>query len=187
MKNPDAIITADLHLREDRPQCRTDDYFAAQAKKIEWLCELQEKYDCPILDAGDIFNKSKPSPYLLQWAIRNLPNNFHTIPGNHDLPNHNLESYEKSGICVLEFANTIKFHSFIQTTNFNLWSIPWGCKIPPGPILPKFKNDINVLLTHIMTWTGREPYPGANKDGNSALSLLKKYKQFDLIVTGHNT
>lgn len=186
MKNPDAILTADLHLREDRPQCRTDDYWATQDKKMKWLWELQIKYNCPILDAGDIFNKNKPSPYLLQWAIRNFPKPFFTIPGNHDLPNHNLENYEKSGVCVLDSSHTINFHPFTQTTNFNIWSVPWEANILSGPMLPKFKNDINVLLVHIMTWTGREPYSGANKDGNSALSLLKKYKQFDLIVTGHN-
>ena len=83
---PTAILTGDIHLRDDQPVCRTDEYFAAQHRKIKWLRELQEKHDCPVFDAGDLFSRSKPSHFLLQWAIQELPERFHTIPGNHDLP-----------------------------------------------------------------------------------------------------
>ena len=63
MRTADAIITADIHLRETSPQCRTDDYWKAQEDKIEFLKELQHKHhDCPILDGGDLFDQWKPSP-----------------------------------------------------------------------------------------------------------------------------
>ena len=77
-KTPDAILTADWHLRDDVPVCRTDDYWAAQWTKIEFIVDLANEYDCPIYNAGDIFHKWKASPYLLYHTIYQI-NKMQTI------------------------------------------------------------------------------------------------------------
>ena len=58
--------------------------------------DLQQKYDCPVYHAGDLFDYWKPSPALLAKTMEHLPKDFYTAYGNHDLPQHNIElAYKK--------------------------------------------------------------------------------------------
>ena len=99
----DAILTADLHLSESTPVSRTDDYIAAQKKKLSFLRKLSKKNNhCPVLSSGDTFHHWKASPWLCSFAFDNLPSPMITVPGNHDLPEHSLELYEKSALSLLE-------------------------------------------------------------------------------------
>lgn len=190
MKKPTAIITSDIGLQEGQPQCRLDDYFEAQARKIMWLNEMQQKYNCPILDGGDIFEHWKASPYLLQWAIKYLPNHIITVPGNHDLPAHNIDLLEKSGLAVLEGSGKVRVLKqpnleFLQEDdhkwdNIGIVGFPWN--VEPGAISELM--DINVALVHTMCYNGRSPWPGC-KDP-SARSLLRAMSGFDLVIVGHN-
>lgn len=185
MGKPTAILSADMHLREDTPICRTDDYFAAQAKKIKFLSDLQREHDCPILDAGDVFDNWKPSPYLLGWVIANLPNKsmLLTVPGNHDLPQHNMENIEKSGLSVLHKAKMIWIlheRERNHCSGFTAHGFPYQSVIQP----PIEMARSNVALSHQMTWHLKKPYLGCT--AGSAMKLLQKHKEYDLIVTGDN-
>jgi DNA repair exonuclease SbcCD nuclease subunit len=168
---PTHIITSDWHLRESTPIARTDDFWETQWKKVKWVSDLQQKYDCPILHAGDLFDHWKPSPYLLTYAMKYLPAKFYTIYGNHDLPQHNLENHEKCGIDVL--ANAGK----IQIPGDKYCGVHWGQEPPENPA-----SDI--LLWHKMTWDEEHPYPGSTD--SPAWKLFEKYTQFKLMIIGHN-
>lgn len=170
--NPTAILTADWHLRDTIPACRTDDFEKAQWQKVRYISNLQKKYNCPILHAGDLFDNWKPSPYLLSKTIEFIPDQFYTIYGNHDLPQHNLELAEKCGINVLEKANKIHV---LTGTHWNQ--------------MPKKENEVNIkkssiLIWHVMTYQGKKPFPGITD--SPAAGLLRKYPEYDLILTGHN-
>lgn len=168
---PTAILTSDWHIRDSQPECRTDDFEAAQWEKIDFIAALQRKYKCPVLHAGDLFHHWKPSPYLLAKTIQHLPDQFHTIYGQHDLPQHNLELRHKSGIYVLEQAGAL---TVLKGTH-------WG----QSPI----SSGINyhaILVWHKMVWIKDSPYPGAPGDGE-AYKVLRKYgKNVELILTGDN-
>jgi hypothetical protein len=45
---PTAILTADWHLRDTQPICRTDDFWESQWIKANYIMELQRKYGCPV-------------------------------------------------------------------------------------------------------------------------------------------
>jgi DNA repair exonuclease SbcCD nuclease subunit len=181
---PSAIFCSDIHLRETQPTCRTDDFWSAQWKIIDWLAELQRKYNCPVIHAGDLFHETKanrqsfwkPSPYLISMAMEHLPDHFVTIYGQHDLPDHNFELRDRSGIYVLEKAGKIQV---MQT-----------CHWDQTPKEPSWQGEFaegierKVLVWHNFTYVGQEPWPGCTSP--KAHSLLRKYKQFDLIVTGDN-
>ncbi len=171
-KHPDAILCADMHLREDHPTCRTDNYWETQWIKAGFIRRLQEEYDCPVLHAGDLFHHWKPSPHLLSETMKYLPTDFWTVYGQHDLPQHNLELAYKCGINTLQAAN--RLHIFpgghwnrdpSQGTN---WTI---------------KNR-DIFVWHTMTYQGKKLWPGQTDP--PASKLLRKYPQFDLIVTGDN-
>jgi len=169
--NPDAILCSDIHLREDTPTCRTDDYQMAQWKKVEFLYNLQEKYECPVLHAGDLFHHWKPSPQLLSTTILHLPESFLTIYGQHDLPQHNFELRNKSGIYTLDTDKTI---GVLPTCH-------WGQE-PDKP--SRILSGKNILVWHKMVWQGEKLWP--DQTDPSAAKLLRKYSQFSLILTGDN-
>lgn len=191
MKKATAILTADIELRSFQPTCRTDDHWQAQEKKIKWLRRLAKRHDCPILDAGDLFDKkykSHPSHELLCWAIANLPRPFYTIPGNHDLPGKSIENYSNSAMAVLEKAQVVISPKEItqllwieQSPYVRLYSYPWGVDFKEEKVE---KGYFNIALVHAMVYEEFEPFPGCV--GYSAKELMALLPDFDLIVSGHN-
>lgn len=181
---PTAIITADNHILEKNPVCRMDDLRETQWKKQRWLRGLQQKYNCPILDGGDLFHHWKPSPELLARAINEVPRRI-IVPGNHDLPAHNLDLYNKSGMRVLETAGinrTMFKEDMIGTSDFIIFSFPWGVELKPDTTEP-FEGR-KVALCHVFTYPGRKPWPGCKAP--RAKGIMRKLKGFDLIITGDN-
>lgn len=175
-KKPDLILTSDWHLREDTPVCRTDDFWDAQWRKVAFISGTQQKYQCPVIHAGDLFDHWKPSPHLLTLAISNLPKEFYTVYGQHDLPQHNIQLGYKTGIKTLEEAGIVKMHDeCYKTLEFQL--IHFG----QNPI-PINTEKVHILVWHHLTYITK-PFPGAS--GGMAEGILRKYP-YDLIVTGDN-
>lgn len=170
----DAIFTSDWHLREDHPVCRTDDFWLEQWRKLDFISDVQKQHDCPVVHAGDLFDFWKPSPMLLSKAIEHLPAQFLTVYGNHDLPQHNMELAYKSGVHCLEKAGRLAV----------LPGQHWGQAPAPAehPMLRIGERD--VLVWHVMTWQGKEPWYGCKDDKSS--TLLRKYTEPDVLLTGHN-
>ena len=182
MKKPSAIITADNHLLERNPVCRLDDLTETQWKKQRWLKKLQAKYNCPILDGGDLFHHWKPTPQLLARAIKEIPKRI-VVPGNHDLPAHNINLYNKSGLNVLEEAGIIQ----VQTAprifkDFEIDYFPWGSKLEP--IKRNRDKKPKIALCHVFTYPGRKPWPGCRSP--RAKGIMRLLEGYDLIITGDN-
>lgn len=175
-ERPDLIIGSDFHLREDTPVCRTDDFEAVQWSKLIKINQLQEAFQCPVIHAGDLFEHWKPSPSLLSKVIKYLPKDFNTIYGNHDTPQHSLELIEKSGVYTLKTAGVLKvFFSGHFGTDIDGYTTM---------ILPYSGGERKILVWHVFNYKGKEPWPGCTAP--SASRLLKKYPEYDLIVTGDN-
>ena len=177
---PDAILTGDWHLIETQPTCRTDNFVEAQWKKVDFVKDLQKKYKCPVFHSGDLFEYWKPSPNLLSETIKHLPNDFYTVYGNHDLPQHNLELSYKSGVYTLATGGHLRILPTChwgEEPNKNSWT--WEFPRSDGG-----SDTKNILVYHIMTYQGKKPWPGCIDP--MAAKLLRKYPQYDLILTGHN-
>jgi len=174
----DAILTADWHMTDHKPVARIDDYFETMLGKIGWVAELQAEYDCPVLHAGDLFHTWKASPYLLAAIMNILPEQFYTVPGNHDLKNHNLELLNQSGLEVLRKALKIQVSPFLlNRPPFSIAGYAYGQKIPSN-------IKCKVMLCHEMIY--QQPEHWQKENGSQALAFLKKHKEYQLIVTGHN-
>jgi predicted phosphodiesterase len=168
------LCMGDVHIRATAPRCRKDDYREAMRKKLEAIRHLQLSNTYPelTLDAGDIFDYAKPSPNLLWFAISHLPVGLHSVPGNHDLPNHALTRLSDSGWHLLEKIGILNTPPHPRITY-----APWGQDIAP-------KEGSDILIAHAMVWKKSPPWP--NAEGYEARELLKKFPQFKLIVTGHH-
>lgn len=170
-KRASAILCADIHLREDTPICRTDNFEETQWGKLRFISELQEEHDCIVLHSGDLFHHWKPSPSLLSKTIDALPEMFYTVYGNHDLPQHNIDLYEKCGVYTLQKAGKLNV----------LLEVHWGNEPSENSLT---LTNRKICVWHTMTYKNNLPYPGCTS--SPAKRLLKKYPQFDLIVTGDN-
>ena len=177
MKQVDAILTADIHLTETTPISRTDNYIEAQDRKLAFLKQLESQYDCPVIDAGDIFDYWKASPWLIARAYKNLPSEIYTIPGNHDLPEHSMQQYEKSALHVLEVALAIRRLSKTpyDRHDFTIAGFAYGEKL----------EDVNadIVVIHDLVYEGNPPWP--NAVGYQPKDLFKIFTKPRLILTGH--
>ncbi|KKN18264.1 hypothetical protein LCGC14_0957530 [marine sediment metagenome] len=189
MSKPSLILTADWHIRGDAPVCRTDDYLSAQLNKIQQITHLSRKHDCAIVIAGDIGHRPFWSNKLLNTIISNLRtcnSPILVIPGQHDLPGHNLNRIWDTGLGVLIKSGTIYNLDTTLSTNvtcsdINIHTFPYGESITP----PTDKTGKRVIaITHQMVvkdvplWPGQKPL--------KARGLLRKFSEYDLIVSGDN-
>ncbi len=181
-KHPDLILTSDWHLREDQPVCRTDDFWEVQWDKVSEIADLRDAHLCDVLHAGDLFHHWKPSPFLLTTIIKHLwtPEGmrFYTVYGQHDLPQHNIKLGEKSGVRTFVAG----CHGACFPLGLHYGETPESTKdYFKGPSLTV--NDKKVLLWHKLIWEKKAPHWS---DAPTALEILKKYPEYDLIVTGDN-
>lgn len=191
MKKADAILTGDWHLQDKQPIARIDDFAETQWKKIKFISDLQKKHDCPITHSGDLLDNWKPSPMLLALIIKNIPNRFYTVVGNHEIPKHNLNLMHKSGLAVLWEAKKIIILPGVhygqtperKVIRQDLLTGSYYEEFLPDTISIQHKG-LNVLIWHVMTYQGRRPWPGCTD--SPARKLLKQYPKYDLILTGHN-
>ncbi len=182
-KRAGLMFTADWHLQEKQPICRLDNFLAAQWNKVDQVAAIQEEYDCDVIHAGDLFDHWKPSPDLLRQTLLHLPKQFYTIYGQHDLPQHNLKLVHKCGVNTLEAADRLgilgKEWLLKPTIDTSVVGVHWGEK-PED-----FYDDggKKILIWHKLNYK-HKPYLGCTDP--SPLALLRKYPQFDIIVTGDN-
>lgn len=94
------IVTGDLHYRIQNPKARLDDYLEAIDTKLSEIYELATKHKArAIIIPGDIFDSayiSYPGVWGLARKFSDAPCPIITIPGNHDLPSHNLETIPRT-------------------------------------------------------------------------------------------
>jgi len=156
------------------------------------LCEiggLAQKHKCPVLYAGDIFDRWNTGPEVINFALANLPPGW-AIPGQHDLPNHNYDEIKRSAYWTLVEAGILTNlepgkevvlpTSGISGTTVIGW--PWG--FPPQPFSRK-GGSFSVALIHAFAWTSDTGYEGASTE-NLIGCYQKALVGYDVAVFGDN-
>lgn len=213
MKNkPDAILTSDWHIRDDRPICRTDDYMKAQEKKINFILNLADEYNCPILIAGDLGHRPMWGDKLLNWFI-DIYNYYRSILpmdtapkaaqifvilGQHDLLNHDLVRWYQGALGILRelaYSKIDIFHYDLdggklfaknkRELTFTIYPFSYSKPIK----LPRYinhNNNKNIALAHTMVIKSQQDKLWPEQKTHSAQWYLKKFPCYDLLVTGDN-
>lgn len=185
------ILTADWHIRHNPPVCRTDDYLTAQWKRLEELFSLAELYSAPILVAGDVFDRWNPPISLVRDLLRMI-NAFDVeiiaIAGNHDLPQHQMDNYEKSALALLETASE-KVTVFRKGDHWQYLDAEIDMTVSGNSFGENYtsKDPHDIHMEHMMVWHEKPPYPGAPELGN-VLALLHNdaFDWADVVLTGDN-
>ena len=172
---PVLIATSDWHLTEATPVCRKDDYVKAQWKKVDFIKELQKELGCRVIHHGDLFDYWKPSPALLSETIEHLPAQFHTIYGNHCLPQHSYPLRIKSGVYTLEKAGAL-------TTQEDG---SWGTGDEIGFLYKESQLAKKMIgIQHIFVYKGKMPWPDCPYE--SAMRYMARNNAMDLYLVGDN-
>lgn len=170
MSNPDAIIVGDMHIRDDQPICRLDDFWTTQLRKFQWLRELWETLGQPlVLQAGDLVHRWKSSPQVISAMLKYLPPMvaIQGLPGQ-----HNAHELEKDPLHTLLMANK-GWRTGTRVLNPTRELVGGGVEV--GSKL--------VLLAHTMILDGPAPF-----SGQMAKDFLRQMMEqgYSLVVTGHN-
>jgi hypothetical protein len=127
---PLAVLCNDLHLRATRPVARAEaDWLGLQAEALTELRALAEALEVSVVCAGDIFDRPTPPPEIIRLAVERMPPCW-AIPGQHDLPAHDLGQVGRSAYGVLVAACkvwTLPTDVFTKASrHLGLVGYPWG-------------------------------------------------------------
>jgi DNA repair exonuclease SbcCD nuclease subunit len=161
------ILTADWHLKYQKPRCRLDENWKeTQKKAIEEIKDIANKKDSDLIIVGDIFNSPHQPAEIVNMVIdvlKQVENNVYIFPGNHDLPFHSYENEHKSSYGILK-------RTFDELTRFDNPNIP-----------------LNTILTHELIFPNDKARP-IKEIGKTAEELLeeilKEYSEVKWIFVG---
>jgi hypothetical protein len=158
------------------------------------LARFCTQNNCPLLIAGDLFDRWNPPPELINFAMEVLgefPNVF-AIPGQHDLAHHQLVDIKKTAywtMCAAGVITNLDFGSanlYAIHDDYPLWGFPWGTD-PKGLYdkgIPIFKNC--VALVHDYCWMEDHCHGGTLDNRKQVGGQKKRFKGFKLGIFGDN-
>lgn len=192
---PIAILTSDWHLRHKPPRARAaePDWYEAMERPLWEMCQFQRKHgDIPILFAGDMFHHWNEPVELINWAIRKLPPNIWGIPGQHDLPYHQIGNIHKSAYQTLVEIDKIKQSAFLDYLdtmdkkgiyhNLGFIGFPFGQEIRE---CPHSSTKCKVALIHQYVWKEKAGFTGASNSQHVTKLNLHKHG-YTHVVIGDN-
>ena len=175
------LLTADWHIRGDRPRCRIDeDWIESQRQDIQAVVDIarREKVDEAWV-LGDLFHQPRAATEAVNMVLVGLKNlrevcPVYILPGNHDLPYHDYGNLEQSslGIVLKSFP---ELRTREDPSSPTLTAAPFGL----DPVDP----HTDVWATHQLTFENAETKPPM-AGGKIAQDLLDEAPGVQVVVTG---
>lgn len=173
------LISADWHLRGDRPRCRTDeDWIGTQRACIREIFDLALEMGAPLFLVGDIFNTSRIATEALCMAVEEFARfkvaggEVYILAGNHDLPYHDYNLVQQSSFGVLRgLVPEIHMHPFADAGHMT--ASPFGKDDPKA---------CEFAFTHRLVFPDKASIP----PGCEAATAQEVLKEFEsrLVFTG---
>lgn len=191
MKKAIAIATSDWHFWHVAPVWRSNEpnWLEAMGRQLEQIIKKSYELNCPILNAGDIFDHYNPTPETINFLKKKLVNKMYAIPGQHDLQHHVLEHLEKTGFEALR-PHYVEYCEPGQKINIaedvEVYYAPWGTKI--SDIQVARRNGIKtILIAHKYVWFNDDTrYGGPDIPAGKLSGLKQELQSFDFAVFGDN-
>lgn len=186
------MIVGDVHLSHSKPFYRSpeSDWYAAQDYYLGCLREVCEMYECPLIVCGDLFDRWSVVPELITFAIKALPKSVWSIPGQHDLPNHDWNQVHRSAYGVLMESDRIADISGNTRIGFRGTSIKvsgyeWGNRVRPMEYDPE-DGDINIAICHQYIHNGGKTRHAEASTEDTVDFQRRNTKGFDAVFFGDN-
>ena len=175
------LLTADWHIRGDRPRCRIDeDWIESQRQDIQAVVDIarREKVDETWV-LGDLFHQPRAATEAVNMVLVGLKDlrevcPVYILPGNHDLPYHDYGNLEQSslGIVLKSFP---ELRTREEPSGLILAAAPFGL----DPVDPR----TDVWATHQLVFENAETKPPM-APGKTAQDLLDEAPGVQVVVTG---
>jgi DNA repair exonuclease SbcCD nuclease subunit len=183
-----AIFCADIHLSHNPPVARSaePDWYKAQARYLNQLGELADKHQVNVYVAGDVFERWDSPVELVNWFAENtIEEMLFAIPGQHDLPHHDLTDIKRSAYWNATVARIVEDmgRDYFFDPPLCVWPFPWG--FVPEPLEGAAHNGIQIALAHQYVWVAGKSYLGA-PDESHVSKLAKQLEGYDVAVFGDN-
>lgn len=158
-----AILVSDVHLCHTPPPARAGEpnWYAAMRRPLDEIRQLAYKERCPVVYAGDIFDRWGPPVELVNFAIDHLPHGY-AIYGQHDMPNHAVEEFDRTAYATLcrtgKLCNILPGTHDCQFGELVLHGFPWNVPLEPLPD----PYVLHMAVCHRYIWTQGHGYTGAD-------------------------
>lgn len=185
------ISVSDLHLTAQTPIGRKDDYAEASLHKLRQVIDYTNARGDVLVLPGDIFDRAT----VPTWYTNRVINEFSrlrrpciAIPGNHDLPQHNLNIVKDSSLWTLHIAEALKVYplgSFEHPPEAEgeRWVTFHTCPFGSDPAdLEPIPEHYNVLVAHIPAFDKAVPF--YMLDALTIDQLEARYSGYDLYLVG---
>jgi len=192
---PIALLGSDLHLSHECPVARMceSSWYGAMREVLRFMGATADKYNVELVLAGDIFHHYREPPELINFALQHMPQAY-AIPGQHDLPFHNLEHVHKSAYYTLtnygklfNLPSRMTCHGRRSANGVELWlyGFPWGTELDElSP--PEWSSSVfRLAVVHHYVWLKGHTHPGATEE-TYCETLRKKLRGFNAAVFGDN-
>jgi hypothetical protein len=169
------LITADLHLRPERPRCRLDeDWAITQMAALRQIVKYSNEYQAPLCINGDIFDPKtgKVPPWVETLFLRQISKakyGVFILAGNHDLPNHSWNKVNESSFGVIWNSGKVSPLSSL------------GLAAHFGQ--PLEGTNTNLVFLHQLVFASAGDIPPTEK-AITASDLLEEYPKAKWIFTG---
>jgi hypothetical protein len=194
-----AVTVGDMHLSHKVPVARGEtqqEWYDAMAHAIKQVNVTAKAHSCPVLVAGDVFDRWNSPPQLINHAIECIKDgpNWYGIPGQHDLPFHRYDDMDKSGYGTLVKAGVITDLApnwAVMKDGFMVVGFPWGTPVTPfdsrARHVPVTKRDVRIALIHSYAWQRGHTHPGAKEEDRIGSERWKEaLTGYDVAVFGDN-
>ena len=189
MKTNKYIITADWHLRADKPRCRLDDdWLQTQKDILKFIYNIAHDNNADIIIVGDIYNSSNEpnsvqNMFLLCALHASMSTNIYILAGNHELPYHNWQKRNDSAFGIIWNMTKLKDCKIKDLRQLGK-AFPFG--IDDENIFKQYSKSEkqNKLSMHTLVY--KDKIPPYIKNAVTAQELLDKYSDVKWIFTGDN-
>ena len=180
------LITADWHIKGERPICRTDDdWIESQRETITGIRSVFNKERCDMIwILGDVFDAPRCSTKAVNMLIEELRRPIYIdgfpaariLCGNHDLKDHSIDNLEECSIGTLK--------KFFKDIPSRLESVGKHVDISANPFgHDDYDTSAEIVCTHQLTFPDEASRP-MEDCGVLAQDLLDRWPHADVIFTG---
>jgi len=177
------IVTADWHLRSNKPRCRLDDdWIKTQRNALSLIAVYAGQYEADVIVLGDIFHSTNETTnevisLVQEFALllEETDLKLYILAGNHDLPQHNLDNIHRSAFNVLLNSKNIHHLSEIKEIN--------GMKISAANFGAEDDYSSEIVFKHILCFPENAKLPPSDKIVKPS-ELFANYKNAKYIFTG---
>lgn len=172
------VLTADWHLREDRPRCRKDEnWLGTQKSALNSIFAICDKTKANLYVVGDIFHRSNEfkmvrDVQILADDLERVGLKLYYLCGNHDLKYHSSLNLNSSAIGLLRSSNNCRL---IKDNPFENLDAPNFDEMP--------RDDVDYLFLHTLCFPDMKSMP-PNVNAVCAKDLLEEFPKVNWIFTG---